>query len=318
MTSLLKITPTIIVHGGAYDISDEFAEPSRVGCEQAAAVGLAVLQAGGNAIDAVEAAIQCLEDNPTFDAGIGSLLTSNGTVEMDSMIMRGDTLNSGAVACISKVRHPISAARAVLEKSPHVLLVGTGADAFAKSQGLEQATAEQLITETARKEYEQYKQYGDCVSNVFASGGNEHDTVGCVVVDSNGLFASGTSTGGITAKLPGRVGDSPIVGSGGIADNELGCVSTTGHGESILKVGLARRVLNVYANAKRNTTAGTDTAITLQEAAEQALKYMHSRVGGHGGLISIASDGAVGIAFSTKRMCWCHKNVDGLSESGCE
>lgn len=309
------LIPTILVHGGAYDIPDSIKDASRDGCIEAASVGLKVLQNGGNAIDAVEAAIQALENNPVFDAGVGSCLTQAGTVEMDAMIMRGDTLDAGAVACVSTTKHPISAARAVMEKSPHVLLVGKGANDFARDNGLEQATQDELVTDIAKEEYETYKQYGKCVSNVFASGNNDqshgqgHDTVGCVAVDENGLFAAGTSTGGITAKLPGRVGDSPILSSGGIADNEMGAVSTTGHGESILKIGLARRVLN---NRHYDTT-GT---MTMQKAAEQALQYMHDRVNGHGGCISIGIDGTVGIAFSTKRMCWAHQNVNGLNESG--
>lgn len=305
----MPIPPTIIVHGGAFDIPDGLVEPCRLGCQAAAAAGLTILRNGGNAVDAVERAIQVLEDNPVFDAGIGSCLTQSGTVEMDAMIMRGDTLDIGAVACVSTPRHPISAARLVLETSPHVLLVGPGADAFIKKGGLEQATQAQLVTDIARQEYEQYKQYGTCVSNVFAAGGeNTHDTVGCVVLDGNGLLASGTSTGGITAKLPGRVGDSPIIGSGGMADNDVGAVSTTGHGESILKVNLAARVLAI----KQGNPDGT-----LQQAAEQALAYMHTRVKGHGGVISIGKDGEVGIAFTTKRMCWAHQNLDGLDQSEC-
>jgi len=176
----MPILPTIIVHGGAFDIPDALVEPCRLGCQAAAAAGLTILRNGGNAVDAVERAIQVLEDNPVFDAGIGSCLTQSGTVEMDAMIMRGDTLDIGAVACVSTPRHPISAARLVLETSPHVLLVGPGADAFIKKGGLEQATQAQLVTDIARQEYEQYKQYGTCVSNVFAAGGGEQPRHGRV------------------------------------------------------------------------------------------------------------------------------------------
>lgn len=309
--------PTIIVHGGAWDIPDATAEESRQGCDVAAAAGLAVLQQGGSSVDAVEAAIRSLENNPVFDAGTGSALTSAGTVEMDAMIMRGDNLNSGAVANVSNLLHPISAARLVMEKTDHVLLCAKGAEDFSLEKGAEPATQEQLVTPHMREEYENFKQYGSCVSSLFASGDEPeqtkqtkqsgHDTVGCVCLDASGLFACGTSTGGITAKMPGRVGDSPIISAGGMADNEMGAVSTTGHGESILKVALARRCLSLRQE-KSN--------MTLQQCGEKALDYMHRRVNGHGGLISIGADGAVGISFSTKRMCWAWQNVDGLRKSG--
>ena len=312
------LVPTICVHGGAWDIPDATAEESRKGCEVAAATGLAVLQQGGSSVDAVEAAIRSLENNPVFDAGTGSALTSAGTVEMDAMIMRGDNLNSGAVANVSNLLHPISAARLVMEKTDHVLLCAKGAEDFALEKGAEPATQEQLVTPHMRKEYENFKQYGSCVSSLFASGGKSeqsnkkskqsgHDTVGCVCLDASGLLACGTSTGGITAKMPGRVGDSPIISAGGMADNEMGAVSTTGHGESILKVALARRCLSLHQE---------NPNLTLQECGEKALEYMHQRVNGHGGIVSIGADGTVGISFSTKRMCWAWQNVDGLQKSG--
>ena len=306
-------TPTILVHGGAWSIPDSKAAASRIGCLTAARCGLATLRAGGNAVDAVEAAIRVLEDDPVFDAGRGSCLTKAGSVECDAMIQRGDTLNAGAVACVSSTRNPISLARAVMEKSDHVFLVGPGADAFGKQQGLAQETQNYFVTDAARKEYEDYLQYGDTVNSLFSAGkksDDAHDTVGCVVIDASGLVVAGTSTGGITAKMVGRVGDSPCLHSGGIADSDLGAVSTTGHGESILKVALARRVLE-------NFKAG-NTSITMQEACENALAFMQHRVNGHGGCIALSPSGDVGISFTTKRMCWARVDSSGREESGIE
>lgn len=308
----VKATPTVVVHGGAYSIPDDKAAASRTGCLLAAKAGLNVLLDGGTALDAVEAAIRVLEDDPVFDAGRGSCLTNAGTVECDAMIQRGDSLEAGAVACVSCARNPISLARAVMEKSDHVFLVGQGADAFAQKSGLDLEAPSYFVTEAAQKEYEEYLQYGDTVSSLF-SAGNEansetHDTVGCVAIDANGLIVAGTSTGGITAKLQGRVGDSPCLHSGGIADQHMGAVSTTGHGESILKVALARRCLE-YFNDSAND-------LTMQEACDKALAYMQQRVGGHGGCIALSPQGDVGISFTTKRMCWARADESGVILSG--
>ena len=302
----------VVIHGGAWKIPQDATEASVDGVRRAALAAMAALQSdpalGKNtAVDAVEAAVRVMEDDPVFDAGQGSCLTAAGTVEMDSMIMRGDTLAIGAAAGLSRTRNPVSCARAVMEKTDHCLLVGAGADAFAESQGLPTASVDELITERMRADYEAYKQYGNVGKGVIGAffsppdAEEKHDTVGAVALDVNGLVACATSTGGITAKMLGRVGDSPLAGSGGYADNETGAASTTGHGESILKMNLAKRALD---NAARLRAAGDASADVTQKGVDEALAAMKARVGGHGGIIAIGPDGSVGHGFTTARMPW--------------
>jgi beta-aspartyl-peptidase (threonine type) len=195
----------IIVHGGAYAIPEDVKEACEIGCRVAAQAGYAVLAAGGSALDGVEAAIISLENNPCFDAGYGSVLTVDSKVEMDAVIMDGSTLNAGAVACVSSVRNPISLARKVMEKTNHVLIVGAGADKFARKMGFEEVGAEDLTTDATRAELALYMQeedpYGASVTSDFNRPneskfqGMGHDTTGCVCIDVNGNICSGTSTG---------------------------------------------------------------------------------------------------------------------------
>jgi len=296
----------IIVHGGAYAIPKDLKETCELGCRSAAQAGYAVLAAGGTALDAVEAAIISLENNPCFDAGFGSVLTLDSKVEMDAVIMDGKTLNAGAVACVSSVRNPISLARKVMEKTNHVLIVGAGADTFARKMGFEEVGADDLTTDATRAELALYMQeedpYGASVSSDFNRPnadklrGMGHDTTGCVCIDSYGNICAGTSTGGITAKISGRVGDSPIIGSGAYCDDRKGGVSTTGHGESIMKVCLAKNAIDIMSNPAGNASP--------QDALCQALAYMKERVGGCGGMIAISSAGEVAKAFTTTCMSW--------------
>ena len=269
-----------------------------------------MLAAGGSAMDGVEAAIIALENNPCFDAGYGSVLTLDSKVEMDAVIMDGKTLNAGAVACVSSVRNPISLARKVMEKTNHVLIVGAGADKFARKMGFDEVGADDLATDAARAELALYLQeedpYGASVTSDFnrpsTSTSNDHmpgmghDTTGCVCIDSYGNICAGTSTGGITAKITGRVGDSPIIGSGAYCDNKKGGVSTTGHGESIMKVCLAKNAIDIMSDPAVNTSP--------QASLCKALAYMKERVGGCGGMIAISPTGEVAKAFSTSRMSW--------------
>ena len=334
----------VVVHGGAWKIPDALAEASVRGVEAAARDGIRALLAGEDnsgqrdAVAAVVAAVTVLEDDPAFDAGKGSTLTAAGTVEMDAVVMRGDTLAIGAVAGIAGVKNPVQVADTVLKKSEHCMLVGAGATAFARQHGATPATDEELVTPAMRAEYEHYKQYGQVVGALFSGRSGDdgegshndvpaqsgHDTVGAVALDALGTVVAATSTGGITAKLPGRVGDSPIAGAGVYADNTpkpaghaspcaIGAAcSTTGHGESILKVGLARSVVEGTA------VGGSDATGLPQPSVEAALAHMGQRVGGHGGCISVSTTGRVGVGFTTERMPWAVAYVPSATSTAAD
>ena len=293
----MNTDPVIIVHGGAWEIPDRLVDVNIRGVEEAAGKGWAVLKGKGPALDSVVAAVNALEDNPVFDAGIGSVLTEDGTVEMDAMIMDGTTLGAGAVAGLRDVRHPVDLARIVMEKTPHVLMIGEGARRLADKYNVERIPRERLVTDEARRELVEWLEKR-------RRGAAGHDTVGAVALDHRGNIAAATSTGGTTGKWVGRVGDVPILGSGGYADNKIGGSSSTGHGESIMKVNLARLVLTYME-------AGTP----VQEATKKALAYMEDRVAGTGGVIALDTKGNLGHSFTTKRMVWASA-VDGKIESG--
>jgi beta-aspartyl-peptidase (threonine type) len=290
--------PVIVVHGGAWAIPDRLVEVNIRGVEDAVGKGWGVLGKGGSALDAIVTAVNSLEDDPVFDAGIGSVLTEEGTVEMDALIMDGATLGAGAVAGLRDIRHPVDLARVVMEKTPHVLMIGEGARRLAEKYGVEKIAQSRLVTDEARQELAEWlekKRRG-------ASFG--HETVGAVALDRRGNIAAATSTGGVTGKLVGRVGDVPIVGSGGYADNRIGGVSSTGDGESIMKVNLARLVLT-YVEAGN----------PIQEAADRALAYMSQRVDGTGGVVALDNHGNIGHSYTTKRMVWASAR-NGRIESG--
>ncbi|MBN2334555.1 isoaspartyl peptidase/L-asparaginase [Candidatus Bathyarchaeota archaeon] len=279
----------MIVHGGAWPIPDRLVDVNIAGVEEAVRQGWETLEGGGSALDAVVAAVNSLEDNPVFDAGIGSVLTEDGTVEMDALIMDGASLEAGAVAGLRDIRYPIRLARLVMEETPHVMMIGEGAHRLAERHGLEKISQDELVTDEARQDLAGWlkkKEYGA----VFG-----HETVGAVALDRAGNLAAATSTGGVTGKLVGRIGDVPIVGSGGYADNRVGGVSSTGHGESIMKVNLARLVLS-----------NMEKGMTPKEAAEAALGCMDGRVHGQGGVIVIGRDGEVGFSHTTSRMAWAY------------
>ncbi|MFA9437468.1 MAG: isoaspartyl peptidase/L-asparaginase [Candidatus Bathyarchaeota archaeon] len=292
------VKPVIIVHGGAWGIPDRLVDANIKGVKESVKAGWVILEEGGSALDAVVAAVNVLEDNSNFDAGIGSVLTEDRTVEMDALIMDGSNLDAGAVAGLKDVRYPIRLARKVMEETPHVMMIGEGANRLADEFGLERITQEELVTEEARLEFEEWSEkaeYGDSFG---------HDTVGSVALDSDGNIAAATSTGGVTGKKVGRVGDVPLIGSGGYADNRVGGVSTTGHGEAIMRVNLAKLVLTYM-----------EMGMHIQEASEKALGYMALRVNGSGGLIALDADGNMGHAFTTKRMVWASIK-DGELETG--
>lgn len=291
------VKPVIVVHGGAWGIPDRLVDSNLAGIEKATKAGWEILEKKGSALDAVVAAVNVLEDDSTFDAGIGSVLTEDGTVEMDSLIMDGTTLDAGAAVGLKDVRYPIKLARKIMEETPHVMMTGEGASRIADKFSLERITQDELVTEEAKLEFKEWSKKAEFGSSFG------HDTVGAVALDAEGNIAAATSTGGVTGKLVGRIGDVPLIGSGGYADSRVGGVSTTGHGESIMKVNLARLVLN-YVEA----------GMSIQEAADKALGYMSVRVKGNGGLIAIDADGNIGAAYTTKRMVWAYIK-DGKLES---
>jgi L-asparaginase / beta-aspartyl-peptidase len=235
----MSTTPCILVHGGAGNLGpDDPASsggdaPRLVGVREAARRGWEVLARGGSALDAVEAAVRFLEDDPTYNAGTGATLTAAGEVELDASIMDGATLRSGAVAVVKDVKNPVTLARRVMERTEHVLLAGPGASAFAREVGIPAHPNALLVTPAQHARWERLR------AAQAAAGG--HGTVGAVARDAGGHLAAATSTGGTALKRPGRVGDTPIVGAGTWADDALAAVSCTGHGENIGVTALPRR-----------------------------------------------------------------------------
>ncbi|XDA87695.1 hypothetical protein R6Z07F_017374 [Ovis aries] len=292
----------VVVHGGgASSISKDRKERVRQGILRAATVGYNILKQGGSAVDAVEGAVTVLEDDPDFNAGCGSVLNENGEVEMDASIMNGKDLSAGAVSAVRCIANPIKLARLVMDKTPHCFLTDQGAAKFAAANGIPTIPGQQLVTERNRKRLEKEKlekdaQKADCQNNL--------GTVGAVAVDCQGNLAYATSTGGIVNKMPGRVGDTPCIGSGGYADNDIGAVSTTGHGESILKVNLARLALFHVEQGK-----------SLEEAANASLGHMKSKVKGVGGIIMVNKAGEWAVKWTSTSMPWGAAK-DGKLHSG--
>lgn len=272
--------PSLIVHGGAGADPADGPEELREGMRAAAETGWRILGDGGRALDAVEAAVRVLEDHPRFNAGRGSVLTSEGTVEMDASIMSGDRLDAGAVAAVRRLRNPIALARRVLDDGRHVLLAGEGAQAFARAAGLPECDESDLVTERQRR------RFAARVVEVDAKG-----TVGAVALDRHGGAAAATSTGGVWGKRPGRVGDSALIGCGTYADSSLGAVSCTGDGEAIIRVVLARRALDFLKDAG-----------DPEYAVHVAVDLLVDEGRGAGGLIVVDWRGRTAYAHSTPFM----------------
>jgi len=292
-------THAIVVHGGAWSIPAEARPAHRAGCLAAAERGFAVLSAGGSAIDAVVAAIELLEDDPTFDAGRGSVLSAEGQVQLDAGLMDGRTLHIGAVANVHRVAHPIRLARAVLEQSGHHLLVGEGAERFAGARGIGLVDPESLVVDRERQRFAEFKAGRLHTADDF--GG--HDTVGAVALDGDGQLAAGNSTGGVAFSLPGRVGDAPVPGVGYVADSRTGGVACTGWGEHILRVALATRALIAL---ERGAEAG--------DAAREALEVLERSVRGRAGLIVLDRHGRVGLAHTTRCLAHAYRRT-GMPEA---
>jgi beta-aspartyl-peptidase (threonine type) len=300
----------LVVHGGAWDIPDDEVAPHRAGCRRACDAGWHVLQAGGSALDAVEAAVRVMEDDPIFDAGTGSVLNVDGIVECDAAIMDGASLRSGAVAAVQRVRDPIALARRVLA-SQVVLLVGAGAERFADAAGHPRCAHTDLIVPRevvrwhdvrARLAHQPRQAFERPLGEVAGRGivAGPMGTVGAVALDAAGHLAAATSTGGTGNKPAGRVGDSPIVGSGLYADDETAACSTTGWGESIVRVVLAKTATDLVGRG-----------MAPAAAAEAAIEILARRGGGLGGCILLDRGGRVGYAFNTPRMAHAYRCGDG-------
>jgi beta-aspartyl-peptidase (threonine type) len=289
---------SIIVHGGAGLVDATRLPACLAGVEKAARMGWAVLVAGGAALDAVEAAVRVLEDDGEFNAGHGAVLNRDGIIEVDAALMSGD-LRAGAVGALPWMRHPVTVARRILDENEHILLVGAGALAFARGHGIEPEGPETMVTERARARWE--KEYAGSLAP-SATG----DTVGACACDGKGRLAAATSTGGISWKRPGRVGDSPLIGAGNFADDLAGAASATGHGESIIRVVMAKSACDRMRNG-----AGA------MQAAAASVEELGLRVPGkgQGGIILVDKSGAVGHARNTTSMPWAAV-VDGNDASG--
>ncbi|XP_073977868.1 isoaspartyl peptidase/L-asparaginase-like isoform X1 [Rhodnius prolixus] len=301
INSMAPVTPVLVVHGGAGDIPDSRVQPKLDGVRKAARVGYKVLRESGNVLDAIEAAIHVMEDDDAFNAGKGSVLNLAGGIEMEALVTEGAHFNAGSVTLVKNISHPISLARMVMEKTPHTFLGGDGVEEFIQKMGIPRVPESSLITDAAKKALDEFKKRGGQPSETEIGIKGDVGTVGCVAVDNKGHVASGTSTGGITGKYKGRIGDTPLPGCGGYSDDLIGAVSTTGHGESILKYNLAHRVLSVM---EQGTTA--------KYATNKACQDMTSRVGKTAGAITVSNKGEVGIGFTSKRMSWAYQIGDEI------
>ncbi len=311
----------LIVHGGAGAMSPTRYQEAREGCRAAAIAGWQILLQGGSAVDAVETAISTLENNPGFNAGTGAVLAQDGRVHLDAGLMDGASLDVGGVAGIERIKNPIVLARAVLN-SPHSLLMGAGAEEFALQKGMSLCLPGDLVTQA---QYERWQHgylsrdehhagwepnagteslvsepaplpetTGEATQVVYGllhSDGHAHGTVGAVAVDSRGRTAAGASTGGIFAKHPGRIGDTPLPGCGFYAEDGRGGVASTGHGEDFIRLVLAHRALDFIAGG-----------YSAQAAATAAIRLLDQRLNGSGGLILLDGDGRVGYARNTPTM----------------
>ena len=294
----------IAVHGGAGTLPRAELTPAktqafRAGLEAALRAGYAQLERGASSLDAVVAAVRVLEDDPLFNAGRGAVYAANGTLELDASLMDGATLRAGAVAGVRHVRSPIELARRVLEHSPHVMLAGKGAEEFALEQGMAPVPNSFFATDHRRRELER------ALHGVLAGPESLTGTVGAVALDAQGNLAAATSTGGLTAKRWGRVGDSPIIGAGTYAANDACAVSATGHGEYFIRLAAAHEI----AALMRYRDLG------VAEAAGMVLRRV-GELGGYGGVIAIARDGAIAMPFNSEGMLRGAADSSGRFEIG--
>ena len=295
---------SIAIHGGAGPIppqalTDVRNRQFRQSLQTALDAGYQVLERGGPSLDAVTAAVRILEDDPLFNAGHGAALTRDGAAELDAAVMEGESQRAGAVASVRHIKNPVDLARRVMEKSRHVLLVGAGAEEFALEEGFTLVANSYFRTADRRRQLES-EQGGQSVSDLIPSQG----TVGAVALDSRGNLAAATSTGGMTNKRQGRVGDSPIIGAGTYAKNGVCAVSATGQGEYFIRAVAAYHIC----------AAVEYRGLSLENAAREMLHVILRRLGGHGGIIGIDAGGNIVVDFSTEGMFRGARDSRGRNE----
>jgi beta-aspartyl-peptidase (threonine type) len=308
----MQTKPVLLIHGGAWAMPDDAIAAHEAGIASALAAGYALLEQGASAVDAVEAAVAAMEDDEAFDAGRGSFLTRDGRVQLDALLMNGENLRTGGVACVERLKNPIHAARLVLDKSPHVYFVGTGAERFAMQHGMPLIDNSELIVPRERERLMAFQraELAGATDTTFSGPigldkekdptVDSHDTVGAVALDRHGHIAAGTSTGGTLSKAPGRVGDSSLIGCGCYADDHSAAVSLTGWGEPIMKLVLGKWAVDRVASG-----------FSPEEAAQAAISYLFTRLEGHGGIILLDRNGRFGLAHNTPRMAWGLRTVEG-------
>ncbi len=287
----------IVIHGGAGNISPQFISPARADAlsaklSEVLEKGISILDSGGTSLDAVEAVIRIMEDSPLFNAGKGAVYTHEGKNELDASIMDGKTLNAGAVAGIGNIKNPISAARIVMEKSPHVLLSGNGASRFVADHGGEVVDSNYFYTKRRWKQLQQQLKKDQV---------EKYGTVGCVALDSYGNLAAGTSTGGMSNKRYGRIGDSPIIGAGNYANNNSCAVSATGHGEYFIRYTVAHDISAMMQYSD----------LSIQEAASAVIQEKLKEAGGRGGVICVDKQGNIAMEFNTTGMLRAYATANG-------
>lgn len=287
-TFLLSQTPKfgLAIHGGAGTIQKQNIPPEKEAAykeklNEALQKGYSVLENGGTALDAVVSVINILEDSPLFNAGKGAVLTEKGEAELDAAIMDGKNLAAGSVAGVKHIKNPINLARLVMEHSPHVMMIGEGAEEFAKQNNFELVDNKYFITEERQNQFLKMKESIE-----------KHGTVGCVALDKDGNLAAGTSTGGMMMKKFGRVGDAPIIGAGTYANNNTCAISATGHGEYFIRLGVARDISSLMEYK----------GYTLVDAAKEVIFTKLNKLGGTGGVIAIDKNGNVTLPFNTEGM----------------
>ncbi|HQW08048.1 MAG TPA: isoaspartyl peptidase/L-asparaginase [Steroidobacteraceae bacterium] len=295
----------IAIHGGAGTLPRAEMKPDqeaayRAGLATALDAGYAVLEGGGTSLDAVTAAVRILEDDPLFNAGRGAVLTHEGTVELDASIMDGRTLAAGAIAGVAHIRNPIELARAVMEHSPHVMLIGAGAEEFAHTRNIAFVANDYFKTGTRKAQLRRVLVGDTRPANELSALG----TVGAVARDQAGNLAAATSTGGMTGKRYGRVGDSPIIGAGTYADNGSCAVSSTGHGEYFIRTVVAHDICARVAYG----------GATLQEAADAVVMQRLATMGGEGGIIAVDANGQIVMSFNSEGMFRGARASDGKRE----